>query len=248
MSLNIFNLFKKEKTDEHLEKEELEIIDHVHEFGNTIAREIMTPRVDISGFKGTLTLDECISEIKDSKYSRFPIYADNLDNIIGIIHVKDIIKYIDSNKLLADIAHKVSYIPESMPINDVLKAMKKNREQLVIVVGEYGGTEGLVTFEDVIEELVGEIEDEYDFDESDIYECSDLNYIVNTKITICDLNESLHLNLPDGKDYDSLAGLILYKLGYIPKVGEKILIDNCNIEVQKATKRQIELVRLKIIS
>ena len=131
-----------------------------------------------------------------------------------------------------------------MPINDVLKAMKKQRQQMVIVVGEYGGTEGLVTFEDVIEELVGEIEDEYDFEQSDIYECSDGSFIINSKITIDHLNEELKLNLPEGNDYDSLSGLILNSLGYIPKVSEKLTINNCNIEIQKATNRQIELVRL----
>lgn len=247
MKFKKIKFFKKRKKD-NLEKEELEIIDSVLEFGSTIAREIMTPRVDIRGFNKNIMLSECITEIKDSKFSRFPIYNDNLDNILGIIHVKDIIKFIDSNKSLYEIMHKVSFIPESMPINDVLKAMKKNREQLVIVVGEYGGTEGLVTFEDVIEELVGEIEDEYDFGENDIYECSNGNYIVNTKIAICDLNDQLKLNLPEGKDYDSLAGLILYSLGYIPKVSEVLKINNCNIEIQKASNRQIELVRIQKIS
>ena len=118
---------------------------------------------------------------------------------------------------------------------------------MVIVVGEYGGTEGLVTFEDVIEELVGEIEDEYDFEESDIYECSDGSFIINSKITIDHLNEELKLNLPDASDYDSLSGLILNSLGYIPKVSEKLTINNCEIEIQKATNRQIELIRLTLI-
>ena len=242
--MNIKKLFRKNKK-ELLEKEELEIIDHVHEFGSTIAREIMTPRVDISGFSGDLLIEDCLQEIKTSKYSRFPIYKDNLDEILGVIHVKDIIKNIDKvNVKLSEIDNKVIFVPESMPINDVLKAMKKQRQQMVIVVGEYGGTEGLVTFEDVIEELVGEIEDEYDFEQSDIYECSDGSFIVNSKITIDHLNEELKLNLPEGNDYDSLAGLILNSLGYIPKVSEKLTINNCNIEIQKATNRQIELVRL----
>ena len=243
--MNIRNLFSKKNNN--LEKEELEIIDSVHEFGSTIAREIMTPRVDIKGFNSEISLNECISEIRNSKYSRSPIYNDNLDDIVGIIHVKDIIRSIDDkNIILNEITHKTTFIPESMPINDVLKEMKKNRQQLLVVVGEYGGTEGIVTFEDVIEELVGEIEDEYDFEESDIYECSEHNYIINTKITIDDLNEELNLNLPSGKDYDTLAGLILNILGYIPKVGEKLTINNSNIEIQKATNRQIELVKLEL--
>ena len=246
--MNIKKLFRKNKK-EILEKEELEIIDHVHEFGSTIAREIMTPRVDISGFSGDLLIEDCIQEIKTSKYSRFPIYKDNLDEILGVIHVKDIIKNIDKiNVKLSEIDNKVIFVPESMPINDVLKAMKKQRQQMVIVVGEYGGTEGLVTFEDVIEELVGEIEDEYDFEESDIYECSDGSFIINSKITIDHLNEELKLDLPEGKDYDSLAGLILNSLGYIPKIGEKLNINNCSIEIQKATKKHIELVRLLLTS
>tara|TARA_B100002019_G_scaffold118779_1_gene101948 strand:- start:979 stop:1716 length:738 start_codon:yes stop_codon:yes gene_type:complete len=244
--MNIKNIFKRNKNID-LEKEELEIIDHVHEFGSTIAREIMTPRVDIRGFPGELLVQDCLQEIKTSKYSRFPIYKDNLDEILGVIHVKDIIKNIDKNDIkLSQIDNKVIFVPESMPINDVLKAMKKQRQQMVIVVGEYGGTEGLVTFEDVIEELVGEIEDEYDFEESDIYECSDGSYIINSKITIDHLNEQLELNLPEGKDYDSLAGLILNSLGYIPKVGEIISVENYKIEIQKASIRQIELIRLSI--
>lgn len=241
--MNIINIFRKKNDD--LEKEELEIIDSVHEFGSTIVREIMTPRVDIYGFNGDITINESLTDIKNSKYSRFPIYTDNLDNIIGIVHVKDIIRNINDNEIkLSKISHKTIFIPESMPINDVLKEMKKNRQQLLIVVGEYGGTEGIVTFEDVIEELVGDIEDEYDFEESDIYECTNGDYIVNTKITIDDLNEELKLKFPSGKDYDSLAGLILNILGYIPKVGETLNICDNKIEIQKASNRHIELIKL----
>ena len=138
--MNIKNLFRRNKKID-LEKEELEIIDHVHEFGSTIAREIMTPGVDIRGFPGELLVQDCLQEIKTSKYSRFPIYKDNLDEILGVIHVKDIIKNIDKNDIkLSQIDNKVIFVPESMPINDVLKAMKKQRQQMVIVVGEYGAT------------------------------------------------------------------------------------------------------------
>ena len=162
----------EETDEEELEEEEREIIRSVFEFGESVAREIMTPRIDISGIKDTLTIEECVERVKESRHSRFPVYHENIDDVVGIVHVKELLKLIASDMRkdsIGQLAKKIEFIPETMPLNDLLQLMKKTRSQMVLVVDEYGGTEGLVTMEDVIEELVGEIEDEYDLKEKELH-------------------------------------------------------------------------------
>ncbi len=237
-----------EETDtEELEEEEREIIRSVFEFGETVAREIMTPRIAISGIKDSLTVSECIEQIKESRHSRFPVYHENIDDIIGMIHVKDLLKLLSENEgesSIGALAKKIEYIPETMPLNDLLQLMKRSRLQMVLVVDEYGGTEGLVTMEDVIEELVGEIEDEYDLKENGLQRRPDGSILVKARMPIYELNEELDAKLPESDEYDSLGGFISSELGYIPKPGETLDVAGYTLRIQSATHRNIQIVQL----
>ncbi|WP_372807744.1 hemolysin family protein [Pontiella sp.] len=238
-----------EETDEEdLEEEEREIIRSVFEFGETVAREIMVPRIDINGIKDTLTVGECIAEVKESRHSRFPVYHENIDDVVGLVHVKELLKLMANGQSeipVGQLVKKIEYVPETMPLNDLLQLMKKARAQMVLVVDEYGGTEGLVTMEDVIEELVGEIEDEYDLKEKEYHKRTDGSVMVLARMPIYDLNEELGTKLPESDEYDSLGGYIFSRLGRIPKAGETLDAPGYVLRIHSATQRQIQVVHMK---
>ena len=236
-----------ESDAEELEEEEREIIRSVFEFGETVAREIMTPRIDISGIKDTLTVVECIDQIKESRHSRFPVYHENIDDVVGVIHVKDLLRLMAENKgktPVSQLAKRIDFVPETMPLNDLLQLMKKSRSQIVLVVDEYGGTEGLVTMEDVIEELVGEIEDEYDLEEKEFHQRPDGSIMVNARMPIDEINEVLDVKLPESEEYDSLGGYVYSELGRIPKAGETLESSGYTLRVHSATQRQIQIIHM----
>jgi len=236
-----------ETDEEDLEEEEREIIRSVFEFGETVAREIMTPRIEISGIKDTLTVDECIDQIKESRHSRFPVYHENIDDVVGVVHVKDLLRYMAEDEgatPISQLAKRIDFVPETMPLNDLLQLMKNSRSQIVLVVDEYGGTEGLVTMEDVIEELVGEIEDEYDLEEKEFHRRPDGSIMVKARMPIYELNEALDARLPEGEEYDSLGGYVFSELGRIPKVGETVEAPGYTLRVHSATLRQIQIIHM----
>jgi len=243
----IMTLVEQSNTDE-LEKEERDIIRSVFEFGETVAREIMTPRVDIEGIKDSATINDCIEKVKNSHHSRFPVYHETIDDICGVVHVKDLLSLIaqsQTERPVIDIIKKMEIIPETMPINDLLKLMQNKNSQVTVVVDEYGGTAGLVCMEDIIEELVGEIRDEYDPAETDIQKRSDGSLIVKAGLAVTDLNEELDLNFPESEEYDSIGGYVISELGTIPKPGDKLKTGNIEITVQSATPRRINTLLIK---
>ncbi|VGO12856.1 Magnesium and cobalt efflux protein CorC [Pontiella desulfatans] len=238
----------EETDEEELEEEEREIIRSVFEFGETIAREIMVPRIDISGIKDTLTVSECIELVKESRHSRFPVYHENIDDVVGLVHVKELLRLVaggDCDTPMSQLAKKIEYIPETMPLNDLLQLMKKARAQMVLVVDEYGGTEGLVTMEDVIEELVGEIEDEYDPKEKEFHRRPDGSVMVQARMPIHELNEELGSKIPESDEYDSLGGYVFSVLGRIPQAGETVGAPGYMLRIHSATHRQIQVVHMK---
>ncbi|MDF7799204.1 hemolysin family protein [Pontiellaceae bacterium B1224] len=241
-----------EETDEEaLEEEEREIIRSVFEFGETVAREIMTPRIDISGIKDTLTVQECVEQVKESRHSRFPVYHENIDDVVGMVHVKDLLKLVaglEGETPISQLAKKIEFVPETMPLNDLLQLMKNSRAQMVLVVDEYGGTEGLVTMEDVIEELVGEIEDEYDLKENELHRRPDGSVMVQARTPIYELNEELKTTLPESDEYDSLGGYIFSVIGRIPTAGEKIQVGDWILKIHSATQRQIQVVHMQPVT
>jgi len=237
-----------ESADEELEEEERDIIRSVFEFGETVVREIMTPRVDIEGLKDEVTIEECIDKVKHSRHSRFPVYKETVDNIQGVIHVKDLLRLVaqdQKNRSVSDITKKMSIVPETMPINDLLKQMQVQSFQMAVVVDEYGGTAGIVCMEDIIEELVGEIRDEYDHVEKEIQKRPDGSILVKANLAVTDLNEELDLDIPESDEYDSIGGFVLSELGSIPKAGQKLSTGDLEITVQNATPRRIHTLLLK---
>lgn len=236
-----------ETDEEELEEEEREIIRSVFEFGETVAREIMTPRIDISGIKDTLTVVECIAQIKESRHSRFPVYHENIDDVVGVVHVKDLLRLMAENEgetQISLLAKRIDFVPETMPLNDLLQLMKQSRSQIVLVVDEYGGTEGLVTMEDVIEELVGEIEDEYDLEEKEFHRRPDGSVMVKARMPIYELNDELDAKLPVGEEYDSLGGYVFSKLGRIPQAGETLEAPGYTLRIHSASERQIQVIHM----
>ena len=233
--------------DGELKQEEREIIRSVFEFGDTVVREIMTPRVDIEGLRAGSTVAECVKKAQQSYHSRFPVYDETIDNIAGVVHVKDLLRLFaggGENQPVTGIVKKLSAVPETMPINELLRQMRAQQFHMALVVDEYGGTAGLICMEDIIEELIGEIHDEYDLAERDILKCSDGTALVKASLAVADLNEELGLNIPESEEYDSIGGYVLSELGTIPPAGTKVTAPGLEITVQNATPRRIHTLLL----
>lgn len=232
--------------DRDLEEGEREMIKSALEFGDTVVREIMTPRIDLNGLEGSLSIAEAVEEVHSSPHSRFPIYEKKMDQIIGMIHVKDLLRAFAMNpdQLIRGFANPASFVPEQMPIDDLLRKLQQEKLQSAIVVDEYGGTAGLVTVEDVIEELVGEIVDEYDEEEPPIQEQADGTWLIDARTSVDEVNEELESSLPEKEEYDSIGGLILHLLGRIPEPGEIIDIGDCTVTVRESSPRQVSLLQI----
>jgi CBS domain containing-hemolysin-like protein len=208
----------------------------------------MIPRVDMEGIEDTETIETGVEHIKDSSYSRFPVYHDSMDDILGIVHVKDLLRLLSEqrgNQRIINVAKPLPFVPESMPINDLLQLMRTEQAQLAIVVDEYGGTAGLVTLEDVIEELVGEIRDEYDSEEKSFQRLSDGSAILQARVLVEDANEALDIHIPTSEEYDSLGGYIFHSLGRVPRPGETVSGRDFCITIQAANVRQIHTIRIQ---
>ncbi|HPR82907.1 MAG TPA: hemolysin family protein [Pontiellaceae bacterium] len=234
--------------DEELEKEERDIIRSVFEFGDTVVREIMTPRVDIEGLRAGSTVAECVEKVQKSAHSRFPVYEETIDNVAGVVHVKDLLRLFargEETHPVAELVKKLNAVPETMPITDLLRQMRSQHFHMALVVDEYGGTAGIVCIEDIIEELIGEIRDEYDLAERDILKCSDGTALVKAGMAVADLNEELGLHIPESEEYDSIGGYVLSELGTIPPAGTKLAAPGLEITVQNATPRRIHTLLLK---
>ncbi len=231
-----------------LEIEEKQMIYNVFEFGDLQIKDVMIQRTDMSAIEVSSDFNKIIEIIKKEKYSRYPIYEDDIDNIIGIINVKDLV-YIDQT---IDEFNTVDYMREPYftyefkRITEFFKEMKNNRVHMAIVIDEYGGTAGIVTLEDVIEEIVGEIEDEYDGVEKEVEKINDKEYIVDGSTKIAFVNGFLGLSI-EFEDFDSLGGFIMGELGRLPKVGEIVVYENIKFTVDSVSKHRIKKIRLEIL-
>jgi putative hemolysin len=232
---------------EDLEEEEREIIRSVFEFGETVVREIMTPRVNIEGLRAGGTVAECVDKVQHSVHSRFPVYEETIDNITGVVHVKDLLRMLASGKQeerVEEVLKKLSAVPETMPINDLLRQMRALRFHIALVVDEYGGTSGIVCIEDIIEELIGDINDEYDLPARDIEKNPDGSFLVRAGLAVADVNEELGLTIPESDEYDSVGGYVLNELGSIPHAGTKVQAPGIEITVQSASPRRIHTLKI----
>ena len=232
--------------DNILEEDEREMIHGVVELGETTVKEIMVPRVDIIGIELGTSMKEVIEIIRKSGHSRIPLYRNSLDEIIGIIYAKDLLTYASKGEEidLSTIARKSYFIPENIKIDDLLGQMRKRKLHIAIVADEYGGTSGLVTMEDIIEEIVGEIEDEYDFEAPPIVKISEREYLVDGTLTISDLNEELDLGLPE-EEIETVGGLIYDLVGSLPEKGQVLEYEGNEFIVHVIEGQRI--VKVKII-
>lgn len=232
-----------------LEEEERQIIRSVVDFGETVAREIMTPRVDVEALEDEATVTECAISLAQYRHSRCPVYQDNLDNIVGMVHLRDVLRLLNEHQgtqKIGQYARQVPFIPETMAIGDLLRLLREEQARLAIVVDEYGGTAGIVTLEDIFEQLVGGLYDEYDGIERDLNKLSDGSFVFNARVPIYEVNETAYLQMPEGEEYESLGGYIINKIGRIPRAGEKIEGEGCQITIQTANARQIQTVKIVV--
>lgn len=232
-----------------LDQAEHELIKNVFDFNERVVKNIMVPRTKISAVPLTSTEQELIDTIITEGYSRIPVYDETIDRIVGIVHAKDILSLIVKKQEfnLNDILRKPVFVPESKKINDLMAELKLKRIQIAIVLDEFGGTAGMVTLEDIVEELVGEIQDEYDEEKPLVEKVSDSEFIVAASATVYDINEHLPHDLPEDEDYDTMAGLVSEIFEKIPDVGETKEFNGYNFTILKKVGQNIESVKLELI-
>ncbi|MFN8406854.1 MAG: hemolysin family protein [Sphingobacteriaceae bacterium] len=232
-----------------LDTTEHELIKNVFDFNERVVKNIMVPRTQISGVELNTTQDQLLGILIKEGYSRVPVYQETIDKIVGIVHAKDVLPLLVEHKpwVLKEIIRKPFFVPETKKINDLLSELQLKRIQIAIVLDEFGGTAGMVTLEDIVEELVGEIQDEYDEEKPIVEKVSDSEFIVNALASIYDVNEYLPHDLPEDGDYDTLAGLLGEQFGKIPEVGEQQEIYGYIFTILKKTEQNIESVKLELL-
>lgn len=230
-----------------IEEEEKEMINNVFEFNDKVVSEVMKHRTEVFAMDINSDINELLDELDKNKYSRVPIFEDTIDNIKGLLYVKDLFKYVRSNKKIRikEVLRKAYFVSENKPINEVFKELQVKQVQLAIVVDEYGGTAGIITMEDIIEELVGNIFDEYDEEEIEYEVIDDNTFRVNGNMTIYDFEKIVKVEIPEG-DYDTISGYLIEQLGRIPNEKEKPLIEteNATYKIEKYKDQRIWLVKV----
>ena len=230
-----------------IEKGERLLLNNVFEFNDIIVSEIMTPRIDMYAIDINDKIEDVLDEIDEFKYSRIPVYEENVDDIKGILFVKDILKPLkDNEKIEIDkIIREPYFVPESKDIDELFKEMQQNKVQMAIVIDEYGGTAGLITMEDIIEELVGNIFDEYDDEEIDVKKIDENTYIVSGLLTSYELKKVFGIEIPEG-DYETLSGYLLDRLGRIPDENEHPVIEDEKLtyKVEEMEDKRIKYVKV----
>lgn len=232
-----------------IDKEESEMINNVFEFNDKVVSEIMVPRNDVYAVDMNLSVSkviEMLSEDPDFRYSRIPVYDENMDEIKGIVYVKDIL-LTDKNKniKIKNFVKDAYFVPETMSVNKLFEALRKKRRQIAIVVDEYGGTAGIVTMEDILEEIVGEIYDEYDLVEKNFEKIDENTYLISGGMSVSDVEKLLDIDIPDG-DYDTISGYLIEELGRIPGEKEKPVVEtkDANYKVEEVEDRRI--IKIKV--
>jgi putative hemolysin len=227
------------------EKTEAEIIQSVFEFTDTTVKRAMTPRTEIVGLEIGSNQNTVLRTVTEEGYSRLPVYRENLDHILGVIHAKDVINILQHSELiiLEDIIRKPYFVPDSMKISELLREFQRKRVQMALVLDEFGGTAGLITLEDILEEIVGEIEDEYDEERKEVEILSDGSAIVKGSIPLGELNDKLKLKLPEEK-FETLTGLLINTLGRIPLLYESIELYGLNFYILEKEGHRLQQIKI----
>lgn len=231
-----------------IEEDEREMIRGVFGLGETVVKTIMVPRTDVVAVSVDEDFDEIISTVIKSVHSRIPVYEGTIDNVIGFLYAKDLLPYLAKkaeNKSIKEIVRPVLFVPEGKMIDDLLKELQHKKIHIAVVVDEYGGMAGIVCLEDILEEIVGEIQDEYDNEEEEIKKISPDSYLCSARTSIHELNEELSINLPvDGGD--TVGGFVFTQFGKIPDIDEKMSFKGIEFKVEKMEGRQIKKVRIEL--
>lgn len=254
----IKSLIAQSKEEGCIEDDERNMIYGVFEFNDKICKEVMTSRKDTLLIEINDNINEILNEVIESGYSRIPVYEENVDNIVGILYVKDLLsqarKVGFENIQIKNIIQKPYFVPENKKTNELFKAFKRDKIHVALLVDEYGGFSGIVTMEDLIEEVMGEIDDEYDKDESDIQKVNENTYILKGIVKVSDLKYIFNLNL-ESDSYETLNGYLINKLGEVPKDinnipndKREIELENAKLEILKVGKNRIESVKLSLLN
>ncbi len=249
------NVFLSEETirllidvsdEEPILDSEKEMIASILDMDETVAREVMVPRIDVVALDVKTSLRDALNVVIEAGHSRVPVYEDNIDQIVGFLYAKDLLRCFQENRddmPISSLLRPVYFVPETKKVNALMHEMQKRRVHVSMVVDEYGGTAGLVTIEDILEEIVGEIQDEYDEEEQRFVETVDEdNYIINARLDMYSLGELLGMDLSD-EDADTLAGLLYSLMGHVPEQGESVVVDGWRFTVLALDGRRIERVR-----
>jgi len=233
------------------EEFEQELLDSVEEFGETIVREIMVPRIDMATVPIDANLTKAMSIFLARGYSRLPVIGSDVDDVRGVLYIKDVARLLHENPasmegtLAGEVARTAIFIPESKPVDDLLREMQTNSRHIAIIIDEYGGVAGLATMEDVIEEIVGDISDEYDRDVPDVERLEDGSLRVSSRLPLLELGELFELDLED-EDVDSVGGLLTKELGKLPKRGDRVVISGLSLTADRIEARRKHLVTVLV--
>lgn len=239
------------KEEGTIEQEEQDMLYSVLEFGDTTTREIMTPRVDVALMEDSVTFEEAIRIFNETGFSRIPVFHDRTDNITGILNVKDVFSAMVTRRkdtTITEIMYDPTFVPETKKIDDLLKELQVRRVQIAVVIDEYSSFVGIVTVEDILEEIVGDIQDEFDKEEPEVQKLGEGVYVVDAQMWVDDLNEQLGISLPVDESYETIGGLLLDRVGHIPQhPGEKAEIDEGRLTLMVMQMRGRRIVKVKVI-
>ena len=230
-----------------IDKTEHDLIASVFEFTDTTAKEVMIPRPDVVALTIDMTRDQIVKAVLEEGYSRMPVYRDSIDNIVGIVYTKDLLGIMEFRDLiiLQDIIRPAYFVPETMKISRLMRELQERRMHMAVVIDEFGGTEGIITMEDILEEIVGEIHDEYDEELKDVEQAADGSFVVNARVSVSDFNSRFQADLPETEEYETLSGFLSKITGRIPDLGEEIEHGKLEFTIVKKSQRRVRMVKVK---
>jgi CBS domain containing-hemolysin-like protein len=241
-------LFEQSKESGEIEVSEHELIENVFQFSDRMVKQIMVPRTKVCALEVSMPTDRVMERIFAEGYTRMPVYRETIDNIVGVLYVKDLLIKMRQNEdiKLEELMRPAYFIPETKKINRLLQQFQRKHLHMAIVTDEFGGVSGIATIEDIMEELVGEIQDEYDDENAIVKKTADFEFQVEGSAYIPDVNEFLPYALPEGDDYETVGGFVNYIFGHIPEKGESMVFDVYDVTVLEKSDRKIELVQFRV--
>ena len=237
-----------------IEQSEKDMINNIFEFDDRVVTEVMTHRMEMIALKDTVQLDEAVKVARETGYSRIPVYHEDIDDIVGILYAKDLLLFVNDGCNSKDfnikkLLHEPFYIPETAKCTELFKDFQRKQLHMAIVIDEYGGTYGMVTMEDLLETIVGNIQDEYDKEENEYQKLSDTEYIIDGWISVDEVEDLLGIKIPDDTEYDTLGGVVVDMLGDLPEEGQhpSVQIDRVRFTVLEVDDRRISRLKAEIL-